>query len=86
MNVDSSLHIVTPLGKHTHTIIFLHGRESSATEFATEFFESQASDRRTLPEIFPTVKWVFPNSGTRNRARFDAEESQWYVFLMSQNL
>lgn len=77
MDADNSLHVVPPKEKHTHTIIFLHGRESTATEFATEFFESQASDHRTLPEIFPSVRWVFPNSGTRNRSRFDTKESQF---------
>lgn len=73
-----NLHLVLPKEKHTHTIIFLHGRESNAEEFASEFFESQASDGRTLSEIFPSIKWVFPNSGTRNRARFGVEESQWF--------
>lgn len=78
MHVEESLHIVAPTAKHTHTFILLHGRESTASEFASEFFESQASDDRTLPEIFPSVKWVFPNSGLRKHARFNTEESQWF--------
>jgi lysophospholipase-2 len=71
-------HTVPPKERHTHTIIFLHGGESNAKEFATDFFESQASDNRSLQETFPSVKWVFPNSATRNMARFDMEESQWF--------
>jgi len=78
MHVEESLHVVAPTAKHSHTIIFLHGRESTASEFAAEFFESQASNDRTLPEIFPSVKWVFPNSGLRKQARFNTEESQWF--------
>jgi len=41
-------HTVAPIAAHTHTVIFLHGRDSNATEFAPEFFESQASDDRTM--------------------------------------
>ncbi|KAF1994874.1 alpha/beta-hydrolase, partial [Amniculicola lignicola CBS 123094] len=45
---------------HTHTIIFLHGRGSTAVEFASDLFESQDSSDRFLTDIFPSVKWVFP--------------------------
>lgn len=39
-------HIVDPRAgqAHTHTIIFLHGRDSTAAEFADELLESEASD------------------------------------------
>lgn len=74
----TDLHIVAPLKEHNHTVIFLHGRGSTAGEFAAEFFESQVSDDRTLPEIFPTVKWVFPTSKLRMSARFETELSQWF--------
>ncbi|KAF8860905.1 alpha/beta-hydrolase [Acephala macrosclerotiorum] len=75
----STPYIVAPLtNSHTHTIILLHGRDSIASEFASEFFESQASDERTLPEIFPTVKWVFPTSKPRKSARFGGEMPQWF--------
>ncbi|KAK8216754.1 hypothetical protein M8818_001717 [Zalaria obscura] len=79
-------YIVAPLASHTHTIILLHGRDSVAKEFADEFFESQASDGRTLPEIFPTIKWVFPSSGTRQSARFDTPMSQWFDIWSVENL
>lgn len=79
ISMENAIHIVAPLAdKHTHTVILLHGRDSLAAEFAEEFFESQASDDRTLPEIFPTVKWVFPASQMRNSARFGEEMSQWF--------
>lgn len=67
-----------PTAGHTHTIIFLHGRDSLAKEFAPELFESQASGQETLPEMFPTVKWLFPTAELLNSARFNCEMSQWF--------
>ncbi len=72
------MEIYQPTAKHTHTVIFLHGRDSTAKEFAPEFFESQASDDRTLPEIFPGTKWVFPSADMISSARFGSELSQWF--------
>ncbi|KAK6007017.1 hypothetical protein QM012_006025 [Aureobasidium pullulans] len=56
----------------------LHGRDSVASEFAEELFESQASDDRTLPQIYTSFKWVFPNSGLLRSERVDMELSQWF--------
>jgi lysophospholipase-2 len=78
MASDPRLHVKLPSSAHTHTIILLHGRDSTAAEFASEFFESQASDNLTVPEIFPSFKWVFPSSGLRASARFETEMSQWF--------
>jgi lysophospholipase II len=78
MEDTEKTYVVLPLADHTHTAIFLHGRDSTAVEFAEEFFESQASDERTLREIFPNFKWVFPNSGLRNSTRFDMDIAQWF--------
>jgi lysophospholipase-2 len=78
MAANDNIHIIEPTKKHTHTFILLHGRDSNAAEFATDFFESQASDDRTLPEIFPNYKWVLPTSALRNSTRFETEMSQWF--------
>jgi predicted esterase len=83
--MENTAHIVTPRGDHTQTIILLHGRDSIASEFAEEFFESQASDDRTLPEIFPTTRWVFPTSKIRNSARFETPMSQWFDMWSVEN-
>jgi len=83
--MENAAHIVAPRGDHTQTIILLHGRDSIASEFAEEFFESQASDDRTLPEIFPTIRWVFPTSKIRNSARFEAPMSQWFDMWSVEN-
>ncbi|RVX68396.1 hypothetical protein B0A52_07396 [Exophiala mesophila] len=67
---------------HTHTIIFLHGRDSDAQEFADEFFESEASEPagrpRTLPDLFPSIRWVFPTAPALYSKRFDITMSQWF--------
>lgn len=75
-NIDNF--VVQPIEAHTQTIIILHGRDSVASEFAGELFESQASDGRTLPEIYPGFRWVFPNSSMLRSERFDMEMSQWF--------
>ncbi|KAK8105708.1 phospholipase/Carboxylesterase [Apiospora kogelbergensis] len=84
MSLESK--VVGPTGPHTHTVIFLHGRDSGCAEFADEFFESETSPGEgpdqtpdTLSELFPTVKWVFPSAPVLRSARFDgAEMSQWF--------
>ncbi|OMP83192.1 Acyl-protein thioesterase 1 [Diplodia seriata] len=70
----------SPSTQHTHTIIFLHGRDSNAADFAAELMESQASDaaQSTLTQLLPGFKWVFPSAGTRHAARFGCEMSQWF--------
>lgn len=77
-------HVVGPKegSKHTHTIILLHGRDSQADEFASEFFECEATgpdeEDRTLTALFPTVRWVFPQARTLRAERFDTDMSQWF--------
>lgn len=67
---------------HTHTIIILHGRDSAADEFASGFFESEASgpddQDRTLLGLFPTVRWVFPTATSIRSERFDTTMLQWF--------
>jgi len=66
------------LESHSCTLIFLHGRDSNASDFKTEFLESQASDNRFLTDIFPTIKWVFPTSKQLYAARFEQDLYQWF--------
>lgn len=69
---------------HTHTVIFLHGKASNGIEFASELFESEASEPlfagglRTLPALFPSIRWVFPSAPESHCERFDSTESQWF--------
>jgi len=85
MAANDNIHVIEPTKKHTHTFILLHGRDSNATEFVTDFFESQASDDRTLLETFPNYKWVLPTSPLRNSARFETEMSQWFDMWSVEN-
>ncbi|PLB41872.1 alpha/beta hydrolase [Aspergillus candidus] len=54
--------VIPPLqnGKHTHTIIFLHGRGSNSEHFGSVFLESTDIARR-----LPTVKFIFPTAKKR---------------------
>jgi len=69
---------VEPSAAHTHTIINLHGRDSTAEEYCEEFFESEDSSGRTILEAFPHVKWVFPTAARIVSERFGSEMSQWF--------
>ncbi|KAF2237025.1 phospholipase/carboxylesterase family protein-like protein [Viridothelium virens] len=73
-----SCHTISPSDSHTHTVIFLHGRDSTAEQFEQELFESQASDGRYLRQIFPQFRWIFPKSQVRPSMRFGEEISQWF--------
>jgi predicted esterase len=77
-----SIVIQRETSKHTHTVIFLHGRDSDAQEFADELFESEASEPagrpRTLPDLFPGIRWVFPTAPALYSKRFDTTISQWF--------
>ncbi|KAI2628884.1 phospholipase/carboxylesterase [Hypoxylon sp. NC1633] len=82
--MSQEIHIVGPQdpSNHTHTIIFLHGRDSECQEFASELFESEAStpvgQPRTLPDRLPSIKWVFPPAPLLPSARFGTTMSQWF--------
>ena len=52
-----------PQTQHTHTAVLLHGRGSNGEEFAEEFFASTLShSQKTLREMLPGWRWVFPSS------------------------
>lgn len=76
---------------HTHTVIFLHGRDSTNEEFAKELFESEASvswapgQPRTLPDLLPSIKWVYPAAPILPCARFNMNMSQWFDIWSVEN-
>lgn len=68
-----------PSSPHTHTIIFLHGRGDTARSFQYAFTQWQDAQSRNLAELFPSIKWVFPQSEIRPLARHHgARISQWF--------
>ncbi|KAI1307863.1 Alpha/Beta hydrolase protein [Xylaria venustula] len=79
---SDNTYTVEPKAAHTHTVIFLHGRDSDCKEFANELFESEASEPvnqpRTLPDLFPNIRWVFPSAPVLQSKRFGCEISQWF--------
>ncbi|KAF1962973.1 alpha/beta-hydrolase [Byssothecium circinans] len=74
-------HFVNPADnvEHTHTIILLHGRSSTAEEFATDLFALQSSEASgSLRSHFPAVRWVFPDAGLRWCTAFKENRSAWF--------
>jgi lysophospholipase-2 len=78
-------YIILPISTHTHTIILLHGRNSTAKDFASEFLESETSDHRLLPAVFPHLKWVFPQAPLRHSLHFKEDLYQWFDMSSSTN-
>ncbi|KAI1122168.1 lysophospholipase II [Nemania abortiva] len=86
---DTTYTVEPPAAVHIHTVIFLHGRDSSSKEFADEFFESEASQPtdqpRTLRDLFPSVRWVFPSAPILQSKRFGTDMSQWFDMWSVEN-
>ncbi|ORY11059.1 Alpha/Beta hydrolase protein [Clohesyomyces aquaticus] len=76
----SKPHVVKPKKghAHTHTIILLHGRGATATEFAEEFFESQDREERFISELLPGIRWVFPSATPRYAETEKETMNQWF--------
>ncbi|KPI38153.1 uncharacterized protein AB675_1031 [Cyphellophora attinorum] len=72
-NMSAVIHKET--SEHTHTVIFLHGKDSNSQDFADEFLESEASEpaggSRTLPDLFPGIRWVFPQAPILHSEHFN---------------
>ncbi|KAK4639888.1 hypothetical protein QC761_700930 [Podospora bellae-mahoneyi] len=74
-----SIFTIPPTAGHENTIIFLHGRGDTARNFMHSFKEWRDSELLSLPELFPSVRWVFPQSELRSPVRFPgARMSQWF--------
>ncbi|KAI9813176.1 MAG: hypothetical protein M1826_002539 [Phylliscum demangeonii] len=71
-------HVVLPTSEHTHTVVLLHGRGSNGPEFAEELFEARTSSDKSLPEHFPSWKWVFPTSRERYSSVFQENMTEWF--------
>ena len=57
--------IIFPSTAHTHSATLLHGRGSNATRFGLEFLSSKTSSGKSLQELFPSVKFIFPTAKRR---------------------
>ncbi|CZS92167.1 uncharacterized protein RAG0_02650 [Rhynchosporium agropyri] len=76
---------IPPLSAHTHTVIFLHGYNTNASLSASDFSMKRASDGRFLCQIFPMIKWVFPESKFRYSTIFRKPVQQWFDIWSSQH-
>jgi predicted esterase len=77
--MDLLFKTIPPSAPHTHTVVFLHGRGDTAQGFASSLHHSRDSRNRSLPEIFPSFRWVFPQSEIRECTALSGDKiSQWF--------
>jgi predicted esterase len=77
--MELPLTTISPSAPHTHTVVFLHGRGDNAQKFAQSLLYSRDTHNRTLPEIFPSFRWVFPQAELRECAAFPGDKMfQWF--------
>ncbi|KAI1869748.1 uncharacterized protein JN550_005729 [Neoarthrinium moseri] len=70
--------VVPPEAAHTHTVIFLHGRGGTAQELAERLLMLKDSSRRSLADMFPSVRWVFPQAELLFCEQDNQDWSQWF--------
>ncbi|KAI0023932.1 Alpha/Beta hydrolase protein [Xylariomycetidae sp. FL0641] len=76
---ELGLSVLPPAAPHTHTVIFLHDRGDTGRDLAGTLFLSRDSYHRTLRDVFPSVRWVFPQAEPRPCERTGEERaSQWF--------
>ncbi|KAK7753344.1 hypothetical protein SLS62_004634 [Diatrype stigma] len=63
---------------HTHTVIFLHGRDSTATNLSEDLLDGRDARGRHLQDIFPSVRWVFAQSDKQTSEPLGREIHQWF--------
>ncbi|KKY32733.1 putative phospholipase carboxylesterase family protein [Diaporthe ampelina] len=67
---------------HTHTVVFLHGRGDTGSNFARGIKSMTwcNSRRQTAIDVLPTFRWVFPDAGQKPCARpgMPPSMSQWF--------
>ncbi|KAJ4118893.1 hypothetical protein NW768_010632 [Fusarium equiseti] len=75
-----SPYIVEPTGPHTHSLIILHGLGSNGKKFGRELLETGiCSDGKSLPELLPGARFIFPTSKKRRSSAFRGSKlTQWF--------
>jgi predicted esterase len=70
---------IFPSAKQTRTILVLHGRGSNGDEFSEQFLASKTSSDKSIKDMFPGVKWIFPTASKRRASAFNrAIVRQWF--------
>ncbi|KAI0878242.1 phospholipase/carboxylesterase family protein [Hypoxylon argillaceum] len=70
---------------HSHTVIFLHGRGSSARALSEKLWEMLDSRNGSLHIRFPYVKWVFPQAEEVHIERTDHMAKEWFDIWDARN-
>ncbi|KAI8960319.1 acyl-protein thioesterase [Daldinia sp. FL1419] len=72
--------IVEPTSPHTHSMILLHGFGFSGQSFGEELTRTAVtSDGKTLPELFPSTRFIFPTAKRRESTMMKhAKLTQWF--------
>lgn len=60
--------VYLPKGPHTHTFIILHGRGGSAQGFGPQFMLAEHSCGKSLRDLLPGMKFIFPTAKRRRMA------------------
>lgn len=71
-------HVVFPTITHSHTAIILHGRGDTGAEHAEEFLSSPLSSGKTLQDLLPGWRWVFPSAPKRWSTAFQEDMPAWF--------
>lgn len=78
MDADNTPLVVQPGYPHTHTVVFLHGRGDTALNFLKSLPYSRDSQDRSLAELYPSFRWVFPWAPVTRTALNGDLLSQWF--------
>lgn len=70
--------VVHPKDTHSHSLIFLHGRGDTGSNFGSLFFVSPSSSDFTLAQLYGRVKWIWPTTKVRFSSRFRCHINQWF--------
>ena len=75
-----SAYIVEPSINHTHSLILLHGLGSNGEKFGSELMKTAlCSDGRSLPELLPGARFIFPTAKRRRSSAFGRSKlTQWF--------
>jgi predicted esterase len=73
-------YVVTPTEEHKCTFMFLHGLGSNGQKFGKELLDTgYSSDSKSLTDIFPSAKFIFPTAKVRRSSAFRrATLTQWF--------
>ena len=83
------VHVPSPSHTHTSTLIFLHGTSQTGPELASIFLSfpvpsspkstTSPTPTKTLPELLPNTKFVFPTGAPKKTTVFGGSETNsWF--------